>query len=94
MDDCKTAGDYESCSDSKESCKVNPDTGTLQCVEITAANGLYQPCANNSQCDVWYGCHFGKCTNYCEIQFQGAECGGTQCKPIGHEIWGSCMPLQ
>jgi hypothetical protein len=88
-DTCPKPGDYLSCGLPK-SCKINPLTHALDCVEIVAAGGIGAPCTDNAQCDVDLGCHFKICTHYCEIQFAGAECNGTECMDLGHPVWGSC----
>ncbi len=81
------------CTEVLEVCRINPDK-TLTCSGSVGFGPYNSPCTDHTQCDILFGCHNGKCTTYCELQFGSAQCFPDlpNCKNVGHPSWGACGP--
>jgi hypothetical protein len=83
-------GTYPAC-EIGHGCKIDPQTKAAACVKHTGAGDIGAACSDSAECDVFYGCYLGYCTNYCQLKYKGdEECNGTECMHIGHPVLGSC----
>ena len=89
-DECQKAGSADTCTEKFHSCKMDPLTKALVCVDIEADNPQGSPCGSSATCGEFYGCHFGVCTGYCELLLP--VCANGDCIDVGHPIFGICKP--
>ncbi len=89
-DECTAPGQPSGCpfEPALTYCRFEPSTKSLAC-QTGATRVFGEPCDTNLQCDLPYGCHFGKCTTYCEL-FVKACPANTTCTELGHPGWGAC----
>lgn len=55
-------------------------------------NGLNQPCASSSECDILFTCYFGRCTGTCDLTTPQVCGNPSDCTNVGHPTHGVCMP--
>ena len=91
-DECAVPGVYEAC-DGADTCRVDDATGALICSETMNTNPKNAPCGSHKDCNIPFGCHFGICAKYCELQFGDSQClNEEKCMALKHPSWGACVP--
>lgn len=90
---CTIPGKGDDCEQPfQETCRI--EDGALTCSGSFGFGPFNSNCSEHAHCDLLFGCHFSKCTTYCQLQFGNAECIGAlpNCKNVGHATWGACSP--
>lgn len=90
-DACLVAGTSQGCDSTLFTCRVSLETHALECIGSTLGKPFGAPCTSHEECDLNYGCHFGKCTTYCELAFGAGQCTGGACVGVGHKVFGACQ---